>query len=330
MRNAGWLAVVGVVAVLAGCGTVSAGRPAAPATGVAVAARQTPQQRAVADAASLLASFAPPPGALRIGRAPVSLLATAPTGPASGNVVSRAGWWQVAGQPRTVLAWIRAHRPAGSTDVGGGGDGKVVPGGSAPLTPGLPNNLQVSYVDFALPDAPGVLTDRTVIAAVVAEGRDRTAIGVYAEVLWLPARTAASLIPAAARMLTITPLAGHAPPASTDHQVTITDPALVEKIAAVVNGLPSQPPADWTECGPFPGPGMQLTFRAAAGGPALAVVTAHQELCPPVSVVIGGKTMPQLDGAETLFQRVMTVAGFHWADFPAPGPTAPGPVATTP
>ncbi|HEX4287850.1 MAG TPA: hypothetical protein VH021_02980, partial [Trebonia sp.] len=86
MRNAGWLAVVGAVAVLAGCGTVSAGRPAAPVTGVAAAARQTPQQRAVADAASLLASFAAPPDALRIGRAPVSLLATAPTGPASGNV----------------------------------------------------------------------------------------------------------------------------------------------------------------------------------------------------------------------------------------------------
>jgi hypothetical protein len=330
MRNAGWLAVIGVVALLAGCGTVSAGRPATPVTGVAAAARQTPQQRAVADAADLLASFVPPPDALRIGRAPVSLLAKAPTVPASANVVSRAGWWQVAGQPRTVLAWIRAHRPAGSTDVGGGGVGKVVPGSGPPLTPGLPNNLQLSYVDFALPDAPGVLIDRTVIAAVVAEGRDRTAIGVYAQVLWLPARTAASLIPAAARMVTITPLAGHAPPARTDHQVTITDPALVEKIAAVVNVLPSDPPADWTECGPFPGPGMQLTFRAAAGGPALAVVTAHQELCPLVSVVIGGKTAPQLDGAETLFQRVMTVAGFHWADFPAPGPTAPGPIATTP
>jgi hypothetical protein len=86
------------------------------------------------------------------------------------------------------------------------------------------------------------------------------------------------------------------------------------------------------ECGPFPGPGMQLTFRASAAGPALAVVTAHQELCPVVSLVIGGRQMPPLDGAETLFSRVMAIAGFHWTDFPAPtpGPTAPGPVATTP
>jgi hypothetical protein len=60
MRNAGRLAVLGVVgavALLAGCGTVSAGRPTAPATSVA-AALETPQQRAVADAANLVASFA--------------------------------------------------------------------------------------------------------------------------------------------------------------------------------------------------------------------------------------------------------------------------------
>jgi hypothetical protein len=90
-----------------------------------------------------------------------------------------------------------------------------------------------------------------------------------------------------------------------------------------VNALPSQPPVALMECGPNPGPGMQLTFRATAGGPALAVVIAHQELCPVVSLAIGGKQMPELDGAETLFQRVMAIAGFHWTDFPAPAPTTP-------
>jgi len=326
MRNAGWLAVlggVGMVALLAGCGTVSAGPATAPVTSVA-AAQQTPQQRAVADSASLLASFVPPPQAVRTTRAPVSLLAGAPTEPASANVVTRIGWWQVAGQPATVLEWIKAHQPSGFSDAGGGGVGRIVPGSApAPIRP-LPNR-QVSFLDFTRPDVPGVLVDRTVIAAVVADGRDRTAIGVYAQVLWLPARTAASLIPAAARLVTITPLSGSAPPAATDHQVTITDRTQLTRIAAVVNALPSQLPALLMECGPNPGPGMQLTFRATAGGPALAVVIAHQQLCPVVSLVIGGKQMPELDGANTLFQRVMAIAGFHWADFPAPGPTTPAP-----
>ena len=322
------MAAAGVVALLAGCGTVHAGRPAgpatAPATGVAAAARETPRQRADADAASLLASFIPPPHAAAMTRSPVGLLAKAPSEVLSANVVIRAGWWRVAGRPRAVLGWIRAHRPAGSSDAGGGGIGTGPPAGTPLPTPPYPSP-QLSFVDFTLPAVPGVLVDRTVIAAVAADGQDRTAIGVYAEVLWLPARTAAELIPAAARIVTITPLSGAEPPARTDHQVTITDPAQVARIAAVVNALPSQPPVGWLECGPAPGPGMRLTFRATATGPALAVVTAHQELCPVVSLVVGGGAMPLLDGAETLFQRVMAIAGFHWTDFPAPGPTTPAP-----
>ena len=228
-----------------------------------------------------------------------------------------------------MLGWIKARRPAGSTDTGAGGLGAPPPG-SAP-SPAVPfTSLQVTYIDFSLPTVPGVLIDREVIAAVEADGPDQTAIGVYGETLWVPARTAAELIPAAARMVTIAPLAGDLPRATPDHQVTITDPAQLARIAAVVNGLPSLPPFGFMECGPFPGPGMQLTFRASAAGPVLAVVAARQELCPGVSLVIGGRRMPPLDDAETLFQRVMAIGGFHWADFPAPGPTAPGPVATTP
>ena len=330
MRNAGWVAVlgsVGVVGLLAGCGTVSAGRATAPVTSVA-AAQQTPQQRAVADAAKLLAAFVPPPQAVRTTREPVSLLSEAPTEPASGEIVTRIGWWQGPGQPATVLGWIKAHQPSGFSDASVGKAGRLAPG-RAPVPIRSSPNLPLSFVDFTVPDVPGVLVDRTVIAAVVADGRDRTAIGVYAQVLWLPPRTAAELIPAAARLVTITPLSGSAPPAATDHQVTITDRGQLTRIAAVVNALPSQPSVELVECGPNPGPGMQLTFRATAGGPALAVVTAHQQLCPEVSLVIGGKRMPELDGANTLFQRVMAIAGFHWADFPAPARPHPPPARSS-
>jgi hypothetical protein len=340
MRNAGWLAVLGVVATLAGCGTVQAGRQAAPAIEVALAAHGTPQQRAAADAASMVAAFAPPPHAMRDGRSPVTLLAHAPTEPLSPDVVIRTAWWQVAGRPQTVLAWIQAHEPAGFSDVGGGGAGFVPAGshGPPPVKPPYPSP-PLEYADFALPDVPGVLADRELIAAVTADGQDRTVIGVYAEVMWVPTKPATERIPASARVVTITPISGALPAAAADHQVTITDPAQLARIAATVNALPMQPRVDWVECGPYSGPGMQLTFRATAAGPALAVVTAHQELCQLISVVIGGKTMPVLDGTETLFQRVMAIGGFHWNDFPAPGPTtapapttpapsAPGPTAT--
>lgn len=94
------------------------------------------------------------------------------------------------------------------------------------------------------------------------------------------------------------------------------------RIAAAINALPEYPRYGFIECGPGPGPGMRLTFRATATGPALAEVTAYRELCPEVQVVIGGKKMDVLYGADTMFHRVMALAGFHWTDFPAPTPTA--------
>lgn len=340
MRTLGPLAAAGVVALLAGCGTVQAGQPAVNDTKVAAVARQTPPataaQQADADAARLLASFTPPPGATRIARAPLSLLARPPEETGSADEVVREGWWLVPGQPAAVLAWMQAHRPAGSAASGTGAIGHPIGGMPPPGSPPPKIAAELSYADFTLPGVPGVLINREVIAAVEADGKDRTAIGAYAEVLWLPARSAASLVPAAARIVTITAVNGDVPAAADDHPVTITDPATVRRIAAVVNALPVEPNVVFIECGPTEGPGMQLTFRSASGGPALAVVSSHQELCSLVSLVVGGKRMPELTGSETLFQRVMAVAGFTWRDFPAPDtapttppPTTPGPTGTS-
>ena len=321
MRNAGWLAVAGAVTILAGCGTLHAGQQAVPT--VDTAAHGTPQQRAASDAADMLAAFIPPSHAVRTARLPVSWLAQPPSQPGSPDVVIRTSWWRVTGQPQAVLAWIQAHKPAGFS-AGGGGSTGVAPPGSHPTFP--PGPLRVSgrmwFADFSLPDIPGVLLNRELIAAVAADGPGQTAIRVDAEVLWVPAKTAAERIPAGTRVVTITPITGDVAPAAADHQVTITDRTRSARIAAAVNALPLNPRVDWMECGPGPGPGMRLTFRATATGPVLAVVTAYRELCPVVQVVVGGKKMPLLEGAGTLFQQVMTIAGFRWPDFPAPGPTA--------
>ena len=61
MRTAGLLAVVGVVARLAGCGTVSAAWPDGTVAGVVSGARDTPQQRAFADAVEQIAAADPNP-----------------------------------------------------------------------------------------------------------------------------------------------------------------------------------------------------------------------------------------------------------------------------
>jgi len=315
-RYAGWLAVLCSAAVVAGCGTVHAGQRAASAAAASdVTARQSPQQRAVASAAAMLAAFIPPPHAARTGPLPVSGLAQPVNDPLSPDLVTRTGWWRVAGQPRAVLGWIQAHKPDGSALNGWGGTA----GGTG-----------VMWSDFDLPAVPGVLVGRDLVAAVAADGPGRTAIRVDAYVEWVPVKTAAEAIPASARVVTITPVADGAPLAGAGHQVTVSDPAGVARIAAAVTALPLYPQSSdmmWCDINlpPGGGPAIRLTFRASAGGPELAIVTAYQDWCQLVRVVIDGKSMPSLNGAQTVIQQAMAIAGVRWADFPAPGPTATSP-----
>jgi hypothetical protein len=321
MRYANWLTVAAAAAVLAGCATAPtaptgpraapAGQRAVPAADVA--AHETPPQRAAADAAAMVAAFIPPPHAARTGPLPVRLLAQPVDQPLVGDLVTRTGWWRVAGQPQAVVSWIQAHEPPGFAFLGGGnGTGFVTARGTDVMW----------TITFIRPDVPGVLTERQLVATVAADGRDRVAIRLDAYSVWLPVRPAAETIPASAQSVTITPVAGE--PAA-EHQVTVTDPTRVARIAALVNALPVYPPRGPMWCDillPLDGgPAMRLTFRTSAGR-ALAVVTAYQEECQLVDVVTGGKTMPALAGAQTLIQRAMAIAGIAWPDFPAPGPTA--------
>jgi hypothetical protein len=67
---------------------------------------------------------------------------------------------------------------------------------------------------------------------------------------------------------------------------------------------------------------MRLTFRASTGSRPLAVVTSNRDACAIVQVVVDGKQMPRREGGDAMFQQVMDIVGFHWPDFPVPGPTA--------
>jgi hypothetical protein len=259
----------------------------------------------------MLAAFIPPPHAVRTGPLPVSRLAQPGIETMSPDQVNRTGWWQVPGQPLAVVGWIQGHELPGSLPPSFGG-----------------TTVRGSYVmwdtAFTLPAVPGVLASRELVVSVAADGQGRTAIRADAFVAWIPARTAAETIPASSRLVTITQVIGTA----AGHQVTVTDPALVARIVAAVNALPLYPPRSPMRCDvlvPASGSGgsaLRLTFRSGEGSRALAVVTAYQDPCPVVDVVIGGKTMPSLNGAQTVIQRVMAIADIHWPDFAAPGPTA--------
>ena len=277
----GMRAILPVVATtaaiaLAGCGTAHA--PAA-STGTATAtAGQTPKQRAEADAAALLASFVPPPGATRLPKAPDlpgGYLKTPITSLGDGYQVDGTTFWQAPGAPQAVLNWEIAHIShrfsLGDADFGAASDRS-----------------------FELPPVPGVLTSRDLVVEVASLGDGRTGIRVDAEVGWQPSRPASDQVPPAARA------------------VTITDPAVVARLAALVNAMPISPLNGTAESCPAAfGSFLTLTFGASPGGQVLATVRTDQSC----GVTIFSPSPNQslaLTQPSGLDQQVLSIAGLPW------------------
>jgi hypothetical protein len=280
--------------VLSGCGTVTATLPSA---GSLSAGSASPRQRAVADAARIMASFPRPPGAVRTGL--IASLTGSGARPITPDLASVTRWWRVPGRPQAVLAWIGAHLPSGFTPAGTGAGA------------GLWTDM------FALPAVPGVLTQRELVV-LATPYRGQTAIRVDAQVVWLPARPAAERVPPGATVLTVTPVFGLYPDPRIerlDRAFTVTDPAKVARIAAVVNGLTRFPDGTFS-CPAESGGQMRLTFRMRPGGAVAARVTAQYGGCGVVSVRIRGRDMPALSeypqSGPRLPQRVLAIAGVSW------------------
>jgi hypothetical protein len=303
-------AVACAAVVLAGCGSQPSGpQPGGARTGTAdprTTGPASPRQRAVADAARIMASFPRPPGAVRAG--PIASLTQPGTRPITPDLASVTRWWRVPGRPEEMLAWIRAHLPPGFTLVGTGtGSGTSTRSGTGSWT-GM----------YALPALPGVLTQRELVVLAVRSG-SQTAIRVDAQVVWLPARPGAERVPSTAAVLTVTPVFGLNPDLRAerlDRAFTVTDPATVARIAAVVNGLPRSPAGAFS-CPADSGGQMRLTFSIRPGGPVVARLTAQYGGCGIVSVRIGGRDMPGLSeyprsGSPLLQQQVLAIAGASW------------------
>jgi hypothetical protein len=129
---------------------------------------------------------------------------------------------------------------------------------------------------------------------------------------------AAGRIPQDAAVVTVTPYFGlHPDPRAErlDRAFTVTDPAKVARIAAVIDGL-ARFPAGTFSCPIDFGGQMRLTFFARPAGPVLARLTAQYGGCGSVSVRIGGRDMPALSGypdsGPPLQQQVLAIAGVTW------------------
>ena len=280
------LVAVGAALAVTGCAATHT-------TGSVTAVSATPRQRAISDAAAILKAFAVPPGARRLQQAPAALKAPMTT-LVSTALVDNVSFWRAPGQPQAVLAWEQAHLPRRFTP------------GDADFGPPSWDRT------FSLSPVPGVLNARDLVVEVTSVGNRQTAIRVDAQVSWQPARPVSERVPSAARVVTINQLASLDPRAKRPHApVTITDLAVVRKLAALVDELQLSTIGPNASCPAFLGGGIRLTFLARAGGPLLAAVQGPAS-CGTVQFSVGGKRQPALQLTDAFIPQVLKLAGLHW------------------
>ena len=283
----------GTALLLAACAAMAV----AGCTATHPAVSATPRERAVAGAAAILKAFAVPPGAQRLPKAPDVLggWVKAPSSTlVSTTLVDDVSFWRVPGQPQAVLAWEQAHLPRHFTP------------GDADFGPPSWDRT------FSLSPIPGLLNARDLVVEVAGVGNGQTAIRVDAQVSWQPPRPGSDRVPSATRVVTIIQLPSldpHArrPPAP----VTITDPAVVRRLAALVDSLQLSTIGPGASCPAPLGGRIRLTFLAWGGGPRLAVAQGPAA-CGTVQFSAGGKRQPALQITDSFIPQVLKLAGLHW------------------
>jgi hypothetical protein len=102
---------------------------------------------------------------------------------------------------------------------------------------------------------------------------------------------------------------GKQPPAP----ATVTDPAKVSRIVALIDAQPLFPPGPYS-CPADDGQFLKLTFRAKTGGPVLAVATLATSGCEGILITVGGKQQPELGPAvgRPTATQVLKIAGLRW------------------
>jgi hypothetical protein len=276
---------------VAGCGATQT--TTGPVTAASrTTAPPTARYRAVSDAAAILKDFAVPPGGQRLPKAP-DVLKFPSTILVSTTLVDDVSFWRAPGQPPAVLAWEQAHLPRRFTP------------GDADFGPPSWDRT------FSLPPVPGVLNVRDLVVEVAAAGHGQTAIRVDAQVSWQPTRSALERVPSTARVVTITQLPSLDPHVSRPPApVTTTDPAVVRRLATLVDSLQLSTIGPPASCPMTLGGGIQLSFRARAGGPLLAVAQGPAA-CGTVQFSVDGKPQPALQITDSFIPQVLKVADLN-------------------
>jgi hypothetical protein len=227
-----WVAVLALTATLAGCGTASS-RPAAPTTGPAAArAPVGSRTAALALARQMLSRLVVPAGSQAAHPSPVPPpLSVSSAGNLSPYTVELHRFVLVRELAAAVQPFLLTHVPAG---MGWAGDG---------LAPGTTNTVTVLSVTYRPRVLAAGLTNAELGTAAMPSAGGDTLVRADASVSWFPPRSAAEQLNAASfRSVTVT--AAEAIPPQRTVTRTVTSPAVIGRLVALVDSLPATPYPD--------------------------------------------------------------------------------------
>jgi hypothetical protein len=222
-----------------------------------------------------------PPGARRAASEPAgggTALATPAVREATPVEVDEHAWWRVRGGPRAVLAYVAAHRPAGSRrDLTGRG------------TSG-PGAATGYFAGYAWPPVRGVLARRSLIVTAVGIGGGWTGIRADAEVVWLVPRPPGTMIPSGARTLRVTVSSG---PKVLRGPIVVRSPRAIRRIARLLDALPGTQPGAMS-CPGAMGRQVRLAFYGRPRGRPVADALVDTGGCGGVRLTIRGRPAVEL------------------------------------
>lgn len=279
-RHLTWVAVAGGVVCLGIVAVVS---------GSAIGGRATDPNEASAKATAeqLLHRFTPPPGARALAR--VGKLRDAPGLPATPDKFDLHRSWLVTMPPAAVMAWLRAHPPAGLRESGSG---------SSSVSGSSGGKVTTQAIDFGAPIGGAAVSGDLWVAVTDAPGGG-SEIRADAITTWTPTRPAAATIPAGVSRIGVahTLPMGSTPPQPV-HHLAVTRSRDVAALRSAVNALPRVRPGAFS-CPLSRGESYDLTFDGNGPAP-IATVQAQMDGCRGVTLHVAGQSEIALAGSERL------------------------------
>ena len=208
--------------VLSGClGSQTAGPGPAPAG-------MDPHEWTAEQLASrILSSFAPPPSAVRLSRAPNASIGGPWSTPGSMELIDHDRIWRADGNMTTVQSWIDDHvRP--DWTIGGSG----TTGQYGPKPPGNIGNEVGTFVTFETPSKRTAVVSSEALFSVVPDGVHHVFIRIDVQVIWQPTRPLWSYVPTGEQKVTVTSWASGRPRVTSS-----TQPSVVASVRSAVNAM---------------------------------------------------------------------------------------------